>query len=159
MATKETLERKRALESELEAIQAKLKETNGEFVRECLAEFFEKHPHVKAIRWAQYTPYFNDGEPCEFSSNHSSYPEARVVEGEADDEDGACEDDDDFEEAYLPYNYEKLSKEEKAEHAWKKELVSVLDQFTDSDMQAMFGDHAQVTITRDGIEVEEYNHD
>lgn len=22
---------------------------------------------VKAIKWRQYTPYFNDGEPCEFS--------------------------------------------------------------------------------------------
>ena len=29
--------------------------------------FFEQHKCIKAITWTQYTPYFNDGEPCEFN--------------------------------------------------------------------------------------------
>ncbi|HWJ26014.1 MAG TPA: hypothetical protein VNS32_05695, partial [Flavisolibacter sp.] len=34
-----------------------------------LAPLFEKYPGVKNVRWTQYTPYFNDGDACEFSSN------------------------------------------------------------------------------------------
>lgn len=157
MATRETLERKRALEAELETIQAKLKETNGEIVRECLAEFFAKYPHVEAVRWTQYTPYFNDGDACVFSSGHNDYPSAKL-RSDASDEPGA-ENEEEFEEVYFPYDFEKYSQEEKAKHAWKKELIEALGQFTDSDMLAMFGDHAQVTITRDKLEVEEYDHD
>ena len=26
-------------------------------------------PEIAALRWRQYTPYFNDGEPCTFSVN------------------------------------------------------------------------------------------
>lgn len=150
MATKETLERKRALETELEKIQAELKETNGEIVRESLAEFFAKYPQVEAVRWTQYTPYFNDGDACEFSSGHCSYPYVRMhSEG----------DENHFIEVYMPYDFEKYSEEEKSKHAWKQELIDALEQFTDNDMLAMFGDHAQVTITRDKLEVEEYDHD
>ncbi len=29
--------------------------------------YFEKCPEVSAVGWNQYTPYFNDGESCEFS--------------------------------------------------------------------------------------------
>lgn len=30
-------------------------------------EFFAEYPEVAEIRWDQYAPHFNDGEPCEFS--------------------------------------------------------------------------------------------
>jgi hypothetical protein len=26
---------------------------------------FDKHPKMKSFSWSQYTPYFNDGEPCQ----------------------------------------------------------------------------------------------
>jgi len=31
--------------------------------------FLKAYPQVKTITWAQYTPYFNDGEACEFNVN------------------------------------------------------------------------------------------
>lgn len=34
--------------------------------KEIFKTFFELYPEVQAVGWNQYTPYFNDGEPCEF---------------------------------------------------------------------------------------------
>src|SRR6478736_1430716 len=38
-------------------------------------------PNVDSLRWRQYTPYFNDGEPCEFDVHEVG---AKVVGGEED---------------------------------------------------------------------------
>lgn len=37
------------------------------YIESGVQQFFEACPEVNAIFWRQYTPYFNDGEPCEFS--------------------------------------------------------------------------------------------
>lgn len=45
-------------------------EASKVFKEEVFAGFFkpflDKHPVVGGFAWVQYTPYFNDGEPCEF---------------------------------------------------------------------------------------------
>ncbi len=54
-----------------------------------LQPIFDANPTLEAVRWTQYTPYFNDGEPCVFGVNEpyirgqfkSKYAEA----GEYDD--------------------------------------------------------------------------
>lgn len=30
-------------------------------------QLFEKNPTVNLVYWSQYTPYFNDGDPCRFN--------------------------------------------------------------------------------------------
>lgn len=42
-------------------------------------QVFEKYPTVKNIGWPQYTPYFNDGDPCTFSA--STYSDDIYVNG------------------------------------------------------------------------------
>lgn len=37
--------------------------------KEAVKEFFAQVPEVQAVCWEQYTPYFNDGDPCVFSLN------------------------------------------------------------------------------------------
>ena len=32
-------------------------------------EFFDENPELESFGWNQYTPYFNDGDTCEFSAN------------------------------------------------------------------------------------------
>lgn len=44
-------------------------------------------PEVVAVRWTQYTPYFNDGEACTFDVN-----DARTKLIDTDEEDGEYED-------------------------------------------------------------------
>ena len=55
----ELVEKQRALQKEFQTTaQALFKETTK--------EFFDQNPLVNAIVWTQYTPYFNDGDTCEF---------------------------------------------------------------------------------------------
>lgn len=43
-------------------------ETNGRlYIEAAVAHFLEACPEVTSVFWRQYTPYFNDGSPCEFS--------------------------------------------------------------------------------------------
>jgi hypothetical protein len=54
------------ISKKLEEAQALMKSQGKEALEEAFMEFFQKHPEARAIVWCQYTPYFNDGEPCEF---------------------------------------------------------------------------------------------
>ena len=59
-------------------------------------ELFVEYPDLKSISWSQYTPYFNDGDPCYFSSNHR-YAAIKFVSADGPDDD---DDDDDYQEGY-----------------------------------------------------------
>ena len=48
------------------AMKKEISEQFQSEVQLAFKELFDKHPEVKSMQWAQYTPYFNDGEPCEF---------------------------------------------------------------------------------------------
>jgi hypothetical protein len=43
---------------------------------------------VESVRWTQYTPYFNDGEPCVFGANDCYVKLAGADEEAGDDGDG-----------------------------------------------------------------------
>lgn len=59
-----------ALTAQIEALRAKAREEATQIISLSFKEFFEKYGDlVHAIYWMQYTPYFNDGEACEFSVN------------------------------------------------------------------------------------------
>ena len=63
--------------AELESLKKKyMQELQDEF-NEIIKLFFEECPKVQAVVWAQYTPYFNDGDECIFSVNEPYF----VVEG------------------------------------------------------------------------------
>ena len=129
--------------SELKAQIAKLREDAQAEAKavfyEGAKQAFNKHPELKAYRWTQYTPYFNDGDACVFNSHHE-YPE---LEFNGDGKVG------DFKDGY-----------DSKEHKEVYEAVhTFLQQFEDDDFEAMFGDHVQVTVTADGVKVDEYDHD
>lgn len=48
-------------------LETKIQEKGKELFAETTKEIFAKHGDiVDTFGWCQYTPYFNDGEPCEF---------------------------------------------------------------------------------------------
>ena len=49
-----------------EAYDKKLNEEGENAIKELFKELFEKHPQLESVSWRQYTPYFNDGDPCYF---------------------------------------------------------------------------------------------
>lgn len=135
--------------------------------------------------WEQYTPYFNDGDVCEFSVGDTWI---RTVDDE-DVEDlydlqissthptlGDMEWRKMTDEEYAlkvieyknrgwrgaPYNYAHFPKPGGAKYPDLLELMKKLDvqaaEYEDA-MYDAFGDHAQVTVTKTGIQIDEYDHD
>lgn len=117
----------------------KLLREKGEIaVKDALKAFLEKHPVIDSVKWQQYTPYFNDGEPCTFGV-HTPYV---VIEGNE----------------YGDYGEFDLDKEHKDIQADLNQLEGAFGKLEDV-MQAVFGDHVEVTVTRTSIEIDDYSHD
>lgn len=101
-------------------------------------DFFAKHEWVEKFKWHQYTPYFNDGDECEFGVCHD-YSSLEINEVDY-------------------YNDEVYEKDEK--QAVYKELAEILQSVPEDFYKDLFGDHMEVTVNRDGtIEKDEYSHD
>jgi hypothetical protein len=144
-------------------------------------------PGIEAIKWRQYTPYFNDGDACEFSIHGASVKLSETF--------GFSEDDGDYEDGFIG-DYELIGEviddkafpksagkygtpEHLAAHAkWVSErysnqvngqdtsaVVAALRKFEsrgaaiETVVKANFGDHAEVTATTEGFTVSEYEHD
>lgn len=120
--------------------EAKVAAVGKEAVVAAYVEAMAPHPTVLGVRWQQYTPYFNDGDACTFSSGDVAIRFEGAAEDAGDREDG-------YQERY------GLTGEQKA-------CFGVLPNIDDDILLAVFGDHVEVTIGRDGTcEVEEYSHD
>lgn len=145
------------------------------------SEFFTNYPEIKAVVWNQYTPYFNDGETCEFSVN-----EFLVIDSDydvdLDDINSAYEVEDEYPSVYygkpsdFTYEYrnqyptcdEEIKRyEEKITNnprytvvceAWS-ELEGLLKDIPEEIYLDAFGDHAFVVATKEGIDVRRFDHD
>lgn len=53
-------------QKEIAEIRTKFKEAFKSQFKDITKQFFEENPEIKCITWSQFTPYFNDGEPCVF---------------------------------------------------------------------------------------------
>jgi hypothetical protein len=118
-----------------------------EILQRAFAEYFDKHgAEVASLRWSQYTPYFNDGEACVFGVN-----DIRIVLADTPESD----DDDDWEEGEsIPWR----ESERLLRHVDALAIGSFLDENPEI-AEASYGDHVEVVVTKNGVEVEEYCHD
>lgn len=139
------------LEKDLSARLESVKTFLSRFTKEIKA-MFEGVPSIAQIRWTQYTPYFNDGDSCEFSINDLIFIRDSVLAeleriGES--------------ELY----YEDLYAWSAKHHlpsAQAKLIENLADFMEDNEdsLKACFGDHSEIVINRDGtISVEVYDHD
>jgi len=122
-------------------------------------------PYIVEFGWRQYTPYFNDGDPCEFG--------ARSLWVRTQDQmDDADEDFTDFWHLILEDGHPTLGKtrgwgENRRYEGTRESQFKMCDALDgaiqrgefDNVLIELFGDHAQVTVRRDGIQVEYYSHD
>lgn len=110
---------------------------------------FEQHPKLLAFGWRQYTPYFNDSDPCVFGVNEP----AVLME---DDEE--C----DIEDNYWLYIRNRFYGEKKESEAGKaqKAVHQFINIFPEEILKSTFGDHMKIVVHRDGrLEEEEYDHE
>lgn len=128
-------------------------------------------PTIVKLGWRQYTPYFNDGDVCEFSA-HSLWVMT------VDDVEWSEGPDFDRYELDVEYDHRSLGKRkavwdeserkiigwtyegpDEARYNRCQELARALESGAyDNVLLEHFGDHAMVTVQKDGIEVEYYSH-
>lgn len=143
------------MKDKLAAVRQQAETEGKKAVHDGLLSLFEKHPTLAEVSWAQYTPYFNDGEPCEFSVND---PYFKLTTDAEDGEEGW-----EGEDGYGTWNarYDpKWNGPDPHIYADIEAFASVIK--SDEMEQALemaFGDHSRIIATREGIEVEEYDHD
>jgi hypothetical protein len=102
---------------------------------------FEKYKLLQDFSWVQFTPYWCDGSECTFGVN-----------------DDVCVNTNgfDYEEAYnddIPFLTEKEVK------SIRTELVDIIRKIGADDLKELFGDHAEVLVTREGVTVRKWEHE
>lgn len=180
--------RRKAEEAQKQIVEAQ--KVMAESVKEVLSDgmnaIFQHYPFLGSVHWTQYTPYFNDGEPCVFSAHF--YPginslkdiedgtESKWSEEHGEDFASKCD-----EKRYVGYDsstrtskYEPNDAHDPAYTACENEITALFkglqgestgprnwDVPSTFDMALLqaFGDHARVVITRSGIEVDTCDHD
>lgn len=121
-----------------------------------VSELLKESKVIEFIRWNQYTPYFNDGDECTFSSN-TDYLEVNGID-EYDDNQGALTvlRKRVYENGKWIDNVNADPYEISILEGVKSFLSSIPDEF----YKDLFGDHMRVTVYKNGnIETEEYEHD
>lgn len=118
-------------------------------------------PQVEAVRWTQYTPSFNDGDPCVFTTGEFTVKLEGVEEGDEDEEESyerggfRCEYGVNNHFSTFPEQFSYRAKhpiaEKMDEHFDYKHVEAFYDALEDA-----FGDPAEVTATRDGFHIEDY---
>lgn len=163
-------------------LKIKIKETAlNQFkpaIKEAIIQLRELVPELIKIEWTQYTPYFNDGEPCEFSVNEPYFYLSGLVseeeKREMDDEGLHPEEREDCIEFYSyrsQWKYDpsskwgahKLINEGKLSLEAAKAMANFSTKLLASEalLKVVFGDHTKVLIdvlTGD-IESESYDHE
>lgn len=124
-----------------QALEDELRKNGESLLRQHFTKLFAAVPTLQAVKWTQYTPYFNDGDACVFGVNEWSVRFETTPENAGWNEDG-------FED--VPW---------KSPDAKWKILAEFEGAVPESVLLATFGDHVEVTATREGFQVDEYSHD
>ncbi len=155
-----SLERLKQVSEELSEAQRKVQEfakaEGSQAVFAAFQPFFEKFPRVGAIRWTQYSPHFNDGDPCTFSVHD---PEFELAEDSDQDAAGAESDDVDVEEDEDEGEFDWRMEDAKYGKGANEAFDELWAEMHDDVLEAIFGDGYQITVTRTEITVDEYDHD
>lgn len=153
----------REKQEEIKKLKKEMLEASNKIFTDLTKTIFEDHPKVESFGWNQFTPYFNDGDTCYFSVN-TDYIQ---INGESVDE------SDWINETkitnYGTWNREKREYEGRTEVPnldYDPELAKATDEireflrnFDNDFFLSQFGDHAEITITAEGVSVDEYEHD
>lgn len=148
----------------IENLVAEYNKTKAEFVeksknamRSAFNEFFASNPDIDQITWTQYTPYFNDGDPCIFRVNDMTFT---LAKDEVDLSEISYPDDD--EKCYGAFFWDDGGKRIDPIPGYRKlfdKFVRQVSVLPDEIFMNSFGDHVSVIANKDGFDVQEYDHD
>lgn len=120
---------------------------------------------IEWFGWRQYTPYYNDGEPCVFHVSSALAVKLTSDAGEPDDDDGWDGVECNSALGEREYDYKTRSRgpytgpdEDRYNRCLALESALSSGAFDDV-LLVHFGDHATIRVSRTGIRVEFYEHD
>jgi hypothetical protein len=141
-------------------LDEQIKSVGQEAIVEQANKVFEAFPDAKRIIWDQYTPYFNDGAPCEFMVNEIYLDLGKFTPKQIEEQSLCYAEyaDDPFSLAYDQFPNDRDKRD--ALYTEIKTKLTPLTSIPCEIMLKVFGDHVDVTINRDGtVEVEHCDHD
>jgi len=154
----------------IEKLRAQLQAAEQSAAKEIMKElkaFVKNNPLIEGFKWHQYTPHFNDGAPCKFSvwgpyikfneSFHKVDLDNHYMSGYMNASEYGDLGDKFFESKEDILNYKEINELKKSVNS-ALELFAYLSQM-ESELREMFGDGVEVIVTKDGVEVENYDHD
>lgn len=131
-------------QAKLTEIRDQSKKLANKVFRECSQDLFDKYPDLNRFGWVQYTPYFNDGDVCEFGVRAEDY---YLTINNCDNYDDSLLEETGF------TNEETLQE-------CIQDVSNLVYSFNEEDLEHLFGDHVRVIVNRNGqTEQEEYDHD
>lgn len=150
-------------QKEIQILKNEMLEESKKIFTEVSKSIFEDNPKIKSFSWTQYTPYFNDGDACTFSADTDYIS----VNGERVDD--AKWMSPVTVKTWGTWNRETRTyegREEVPNLDYDKELVEgvgeireFLSHFDNDFFLQQFGDHAEITVTSEGVNIDEYEHD
>lgn len=143
------LDKVKNLVSEIQDKQATLNKECQKVLEGAFKEIFEKYPKLNTFSFKQYTDYWADGDPVSFSVH--SYPESIDINGyNLDNVD--CDEEENV--------IEHFGMNETEVETITEEISELLQHIPEDTMLSIYGDHAEVVVSRTGTVVEDYsNHD
>lgn len=133
-----------------EEFDAKVEAVGQEAIcNEIRKQLLELPDGVAAVRWQQYTPYFNDGEACTFRVHD---PEFKLTDEfvKSSGKDLVSDYDD------LWYDSWSISYNEMDACTGLSKFIQGIPEEV---MEAAFGDHVEIEVSRTGFTVDEVSHD
>lgn len=141
-------------EQKIDEVLGELAQLQNEFKQKCqsvfeklLADAFNQCPDLGSIGWTQYTPYFNDGDTCEFGVENPIYTSVTNIE-ELETTNPNYIDEDDLPEGSWGYaGYGELPHVAGLGDAVQI-IKRVFEEIPNSTFMDMFGDHVIVWAYR-----------
>lgn len=160
---KDKLELLKEKQSQISNLKNDVIELSSGIFEDFYKYIFEKYHTLESFGWTQYTPYFNDGDATIFSVNTDYIS----VNGDYVDESNWISPINII--SWGNWNSESKSYVGRVEEENKNfdknlsdatnEIIDFLSNFDNDFYLRKFGDHAEIIVTRNGVDISDYDHD
>lgn len=166
------------LVAQIENLQKEIMEKSKSAFKDVAKALFDAFPSLESFSWVQYTPYFNDGEPCEFGVSadadwslkingerpgDSEHWETKPIyidkEGNQYTEAEYKNQPASWRDRTIRSRFTYLNAEEPELNGVPDTIEDFINAIDENTLQSMFGDHCEVIVYRDRVEVQDYDHD
>jgi hypothetical protein len=163
MAYKEKLELVRQKNSQISKLKKELLDISTDIFDDFRNYIFDKYSKLESFGWNQYTPYFNDGETCVFYAN-TDY--IKINDEWVDNCNWSSEVNiinwgtwNSETKSYVGRVDEPNPDYDVELSNACSEIIEFLNNFDNDFYLDKFGDHAEITVTKNKIDISDCDHE